>query len=75
MRCASFRRDVVLEGAGDCVWDETRKLFWMGYGPRSDAAARHAVADAFGEDVVALELADRASITWTRRSARCRAAR
>ena len=49
---------VVLEGAGDCVWDETRKLFWMGYGPRSDAAARHAVADTFGEDVVALELAD-----------------
>ena len=39
---------VVLEGAGDCVWDETRKLFWMGYGPRSDAAARHAVADTFG---------------------------
>jgi arginine dihydrolase len=49
---------VVLEGAGDCVWDETRKLFWMGHGPRSDAAARHAVADTFGEDVVALELAD-----------------
>src|SRR3954469_16555032 len=34
---------VVLEGAGDCVWDETRKLFWMGYGPRSDAAARQPV--------------------------------
>ena len=50
--------DVVLEGAGDCVWDETRKLFWMGYGPRSDAAARHPVADAFGQDVIALELAD-----------------
>ena len=50
--------DVVLEGAGDCVWDETRKLFWMGHGPRSDAAARHAVADMFGQDVVALELAD-----------------
>ena len=33
---------VVLEGAGDCVWDDTRNLFWMGYGPRSDAAARHA---------------------------------
>ena len=30
---------IVLEGAGDCVWDETRGLFWMGYGPRSDAAA------------------------------------
>jgi N-dimethylarginine dimethylaminohydrolase len=50
--------DVVLEGAGDCVWDATRRLFWMGYGPRSDAAARHAVADAFGEEVIALELAD-----------------
>ena len=50
--------NVVLEGAGDCVWDERRKLFWMGYGPRSDAAARHAVADLFGQDVIALELAD-----------------
>jgi N-dimethylarginine dimethylaminohydrolase len=50
--------NVVLEGAGDCVWDETRQLFWLGYGPRSDAAARHAVADMFGQDVVALELAD-----------------
>jgi N-dimethylarginine dimethylaminohydrolase len=49
---------VVLEGAGDCVWDETRKLFWMGYGPRSDAAARQPVADALGQDVIALELAD-----------------
>jgi N-dimethylarginine dimethylaminohydrolase len=51
--------DVVLEGAGDCVWDDTRNLFWMGYGPRSDAAARDAVADTFGTDVVALELVDR----------------
>jgi N-dimethylarginine dimethylaminohydrolase len=49
---------LVLEGAGDCVWDATRRLFWLGYGPRSDAAARHAVADAFGEEVVALELKD-----------------
>jgi N-dimethylarginine dimethylaminohydrolase len=50
--------DVVLEGAGDCVWDDTRKLFWMGYGPRSDAAARDAVAETFGAEVVALELVD-----------------
>jgi N-dimethylarginine dimethylaminohydrolase len=50
--------DLVLEGAGDCVWDETRSVFWMGYGPRSDAAARDAVADAFRADVIALELAD-----------------
>jgi N-dimethylarginine dimethylaminohydrolase len=50
--------DLVLEGAGDCVWDETRNVFWMGYGPRSDAAARDTVAHVFGADVVALELAD-----------------
>ena len=50
--------DMTLEGAGDCVWDDTRNLFWMGYGPRSDEAARHAVADEFGAEVVALRLAD-----------------
>ena len=49
---------LVLEGAGDCVFDATRSLFWMGYGPRSDLAARDAVAGMFGQDVVALELAD-----------------
>jgi N-dimethylarginine dimethylaminohydrolase len=49
---------LVLEGAGDCVWDASRKLFWMGYGPRSDADARQAVADMFGQEVIALELAD-----------------
>src|ERR1700704_3472249 len=31
---------VVLEGAGDCVFDATRKLFWLGYGQRSDAQAK-----------------------------------
>ena len=30
----------------------------MGYGPRSDAGARHVVSDMFGHEVVALELAD-----------------
>jgi N-dimethylarginine dimethylaminohydrolase len=50
--------DLVLEGAGDCVFDASRGLFWMGYGPRSDAAARHVVADMFGHEVAALELAD-----------------
>ena len=51
-------KGIVLEGAGDCVWDARRKLFWMGYGPRSDAGAARAVKDMFGQDVVALELAD-----------------
>lgn len=49
---------LVLEGAGDCVWDAARQLFWMGYGPRSDLASRHAVEQAFGFEVVAMELAD-----------------
>src|SRR5207302_7965852 len=26
--------DTVLEGAGDCVFDRARDLFWMGFGPR-----------------------------------------
>jgi N-dimethylarginine dimethylaminohydrolase len=50
--------DVLLEGAGDCVWDRTRSLFWMGYGPRSRVAARHTVEDMFGQETISLELAD-----------------
>jgi len=49
---------LTLEGAGDCVWDDTRNLFWMGYGPRTDEAAKHAVAEEFGTEVLALKLAD-----------------
>ena len=49
---------VVLEGAGDCVFDQTRNMFWLGYAQRSDAAAQRAVEDAFGIKVTALELAD-----------------
>jgi len=49
---------IALEGAGDCVFDASRGLFWMGFGPRSDAAARSIVAGTFGREVVALELAD-----------------
>src|SRR6266853_183809 len=50
--------DVVLEGAGDCVWDRTRNTFWTGYGPRSDRDAAGPIKDMFGVDTVALELAD-----------------
>ena len=49
---------VTLEGAGDCVFDQTRNLFWLGYGPRSDATAVKTVKDVFGLEVVALELID-----------------
>lgn len=46
------------EGAGDCVFDETRNLFWMGYGPRSDIVARNAIENVFDIEVLPLKLAD-----------------
>jgi N-dimethylarginine dimethylaminohydrolase len=49
---------VVLEGAGDAVWDRTRNMYWMGYGPRSDRAAAAVVKDFLGADTVSLELVD-----------------
>jgi N-dimethylarginine dimethylaminohydrolase len=49
---------IVLEGAGDCIWDRERGHFWLGFGPRSDSAARHLVTDVFGIECVPLELTD-----------------
>src|SRR6266853_4017039 len=49
---------LVLEGAGDCVWDDARNLFWMGYGRRSDVHARDAVEATFGVEVIPLGLVD-----------------
>jgi N-dimethylarginine dimethylaminohydrolase len=48
---------LVLEGAGDCIWDRSRGLFWTGYGQRSDAAARGKVSEVFGVEVMPIELA------------------
>ena len=50
--------DLLLEGAGDCVFDATRNLFWMGYGPRSDRDACPVIEETFGVEAVALALAD-----------------
>ena len=49
---------VTLEGAGDCLWDAHRQLFWMGCGFRSGVEAREVVATQFGVPCVALALAD-----------------
>ncbi|HUK58228.1 MAG TPA: arginine deiminase-related protein [Stellaceae bacterium] len=49
---------VFLEGAGDCVFDATRQLYWMGYGPRSSESARPHVETMLGVETVALRLAD-----------------
>lgn len=55
---AHFPEAICHEGAGDCLWDVHRRLFWMGAGFRSDLAAREVVAAHFGVPVVALSLAD-----------------
>jgi N-dimethylarginine dimethylaminohydrolase len=44
------------EGAGDCMWDASRQLFWAGFGPRSAFASIAAIKDYFGAAVVPLEL-------------------
>jgi N-dimethylarginine dimethylaminohydrolase len=49
---------VALEGAGDCLWDPHRRMFWMGNGFRTEAAARELVAEQFGVPCIALALAD-----------------
>jgi len=49
---------IALEGAGDCLWDAKRCLFWMGCGFRSDVAAAQVVEETFGVPCVALELAN-----------------
>jgi arginine dihydrolase len=55
---AELPENLVLEGAGDCIWDRTRNHFWLGFGHRSDLASQHVVADFFGVDCVPLELVD-----------------
>lgn len=55
-RVVELPADVTLEGAGDCVWDSTRRLFWVGHGPRSDASGSRIVRETFGVQVVELEL-------------------
>ncbi|HEY2010660.1 MAG TPA: arginine deiminase-related protein [Rhizomicrobium sp.] len=48
---------VLQEGAGDCIWDQDRGLFWAGYGQRSSVNSLPAIADTFGQPVIGLELA------------------
>ena len=66
---------VALEGAGDCIFDRHRGLFWMGCGFRSDeAAAPRGRSRASACRASRCSSPIRASITSTPRSARCRAA-
>jgi len=45
------------EGAGDAIWDAARGHFWGGYGQRSSQGAIGVIRQAFGHEVVPLELA------------------
>ena len=45
------------EGAGDCIWDAARRLFWVGSGPRSSSAAVAEIGAYFGQQTVHLPLA------------------
>ena len=49
---------VTLEGAGDCIWDRRRNLFWVGCAFRSDAAAAGILAELFGAHCLTMPLAD-----------------
>ncbi len=49
---------MILEGAGDCIWDPRRRLFWLGCGFRSDAAVAPFLERQFGYACVPLPLAD-----------------
>jgi len=44
------------EGAGDCIWDATRQLFWAGYGQRSSREAIPVIEEFFDAPVTPLEL-------------------
>ena len=45
------------EGAGDCIWDANRRLFWVASGPRSSPASVKVISDFFGEETVHMPLA------------------
>lgn len=49
---------IMLEGAGDCIFDPHRRHFWMGCGFRSDGAAAPVMEQLLGVRCVALPLAD-----------------
>ncbi|HEV2364524.1 MAG TPA: arginine deiminase-related protein [Caulobacteraceae bacterium] len=48
---------VFQEGAGDAIWDRSRRLFWVGSGPRSSPASAQLIGEHFGAPTVSLALA------------------
>jgi ornithine aminotransferase len=46
------------EGAGDAIWDASRRLIWTGYGQRSSKAMHTVIESLYGVPTVPLELVD-----------------
>jgi N-dimethylarginine dimethylaminohydrolase len=53
---AELPKGIWQEGAGDCMWDAARQLFWAGFGPRSAFESIAAIKDYSGVAVAPLEL-------------------
>jgi len=53
---AQYPEGCFQEGAGDAIWDDTRQLFWAGYGQRSVRESLKVTGEFFGVPVVPLEL-------------------
>jgi N-dimethylarginine dimethylaminohydrolase len=49
---------LAFEGAGDAVWDPTRRVVWTGWGQRSSRALHEQIEALFGVATVPLELVD-----------------
>jgi N-dimethylarginine dimethylaminohydrolase len=56
-RVVAFDDDIRQEGAGDCIWDASRGIFWVASGPRSSPDSLARIAQVFGEEVVHMPLA------------------
>lgn len=50
--------DCFFEGAGDAIWDNTRQIFWLGFGMRSDQRTKHHIQKIFDVNTISLELTD-----------------
>jgi N-dimethylarginine dimethylaminohydrolase len=50
--------DMYFEGAGDAIWDATRRLIWTGYGQRSSRDMFRVIEELYGVPAIALELID-----------------
>jgi ornithine aminotransferase len=50
--------ELSFEGAGDAIWDLTRRLIWTGYGQRSSRDVFRTIESLYGVPAIALELTD-----------------